>query len=544
MFRTAVLLLASASVASSLLARGPVSRQPRIDGVARRAIAEPDAEQFSEVYKATSPRWKKRTKQVATLGPASSTREMIEKLFLAGVDVFRLNFSHGEPEEKQELVEMIRSLEEEYEHPIAILADLQGPKQRVGTFAGGQKFRFGLELDVPGDATRVGMPHPEIIDTLKPGDSLLVDDGKLRMTVTESGAGYVDCHVDIGGDISNRKGVNTPTIVIPISPLTKKDREDLQHALRFGVDWIALSFVQKPEDMVELRTLVGDRAKILAKIEKPQAVDVLDGIVEHSDGIMVARGDLGVEMNPEDVPVIQKQIISTCRDMGKPVIVATQMLESMVTNPTPTRAEASDVATAIYDGADAIMLSGESAAGRFPVESVSMQARIIDRVENDGSYQKMASRDVDALRSRLAGSGDPTDALVLAARGIANDVDASALVSFSMTGTSVLKASQYRPAVPIMAVTPHARTARFLALSWGIYPVITKEDLTTTSIKDAVRSAATASLAKGLASSETDLLVMLAGLPFGTPGVVNFCRVVPASGPDVWAGAVNADASV
>eukprot|EP00636_Phaeomonas_parva_P017350 CAMPEP_0118859434 /NCGR_PEP_ID=MMETSP1163-20130328/5678_1 /TAXON_ID=124430 /ORGANISM="Phaeomonas parva, Strain CCMP2877" /LENGTH=564 /DNA_ID=CAMNT_0006793025 /DNA_START=80 /DNA_END=1774 /DNA_ORIENTATION=+ len=546
-FAAALVMMAAAAQGFSMSPRRGVVRSAlrmsTADATPLESFSSPTATSAEDIVqlKSTDDRWKKRTKQVATLGPASNSREMIETLFKAGVDVFRLNFSHGEPEEKKALVDLIREVEAQYDHPICILADLQGPKQRVGKFAekvvlkDGQDFRFDLNTEELGDETRVSMPHPEIINTLKVDDTVLLDDGKLQMTVTGKGEGFVDCRVDIGGDLSDRKGVNTPTISIPISPLTPKDRADLEHALEFEVDWVALSFVQKAEDMAELRGLVGDKVKILAKIEKPQAVDVLDEILEYSDGIMVARGDLGVEMNPYDVPVIQKRIISMCRDAGKPVIVATQMLESMIGNPTPTRAEASDVATAVYDGADAVMLSGESAAGKYPLEAVRMQANIIARVEEDPEY--LAQLHIHEVRNsaRASVSLDPTNAIVDSARAVAREVQAAAIVCFSLTGTTVLMTSQRRPEVPIMAITSNARTARFLALSWGIYPVVVDQAvIDSIKLKDAVRAAARSSMDKGLAKEPNNLLVMMAGLPFGTPGVVNFLRICPAGGPDVW----------
>uniref|UniRef100_A0A7S4NG23 Pyruvate kinase n=1 Tax=Odontella aurita TaxID=265563 RepID=A0A7S4NG23_9STRA len=335
-------------------------------------IAEPNYDKLTQ-------RWRKKTKQLATLGPASSSFEMIEKLFLAGADVFRLNFSHGEHQQKQELLDIIRQVEKKYDHPIAVLGDLQGPKLRVGQFANpdgellqnGQAFRFDLD-PAPGTIQRVQLPHPEIIEASQVGHVLLIDDGKVQMRVTGTGAGYIDCVVEVAGSIKDRKGVNTPDSVLEISPLTPKDRADLEYMLSIGVDWIALSFVQRPEDIVEITRLIMEynpqsviRPHIMAKIEKPSCFygDSLQRIVELCDGIMVARGDLGVECAPEDVPILQKQIIDECREQGKPVVVATQMLESMIESPTPTRAETSDVATAIYDGADAIMLSAESAAG-------------------------------------------------------------------------------------------------------------------------------------------------------------------------------------
>jgi len=429
-------------------------------------------------------RWRKSTKQLATLGPASSSKEMIEKLFLAGADVFRLNFSHGSQEQKKELLLIIREIEEKYAHPIAVLGDLQGPKLRVGEFSKpegeyleqGQIFRLDLD-EAKGDKKRVQLPHPEILEASEIGHVLLVDDGKVKLTVVGKGEGYLDCRVDVEGKISNRKGVNTPDSVLDISPLTPKDRSDLEYMLKIGVDWVALSFVQRPEDIVEIHELIDKylpdaafKPAVMAKIEKPSCFigDSLERIVELCEGIMVARGDLGVECAPEDVPLLQKQIIDTCRMIGKPVVVATQMLESMIESPTPTRAEASDVATAIYDGADAIMLSAESAAGRYPEESVAMQQRIINRVEADSHYRKMLHT-FEQLEDT-----SPSNAIVLAARQIARSVQAKSIVSFTLRGSTVLRASQGRPSVPILAISPFKETARQLALSWGVYPELPK----------------------------------------------------------------------
>ena len=490
-------------------------------------------------------RWTKKTKQVATLGPASSDREMIEKLFLAGADVFRLNCSHGTGEEKTKLVKIIRDIEAEYNHPICILADLQGPKLRVGVFdkdkvilKSGQNFRFDMNSDEPGDAGRVCLPHPEIIETLGVGDVLLLDDGKLRMTVTSKGDDWVDCFVDVGGSLSNRKGVNTPTVTLPISAMTPKDREDLAYVLEIegGIDVVALSFVQKPEDIEELKSFVQGRASVLAKIEKPQAMANLLEIVKKSDSIMVARGDLGVEMNPEDVPIAQKEIISICRKLGKPVIVATQMLESMIENPTPTRAEASDVATAIYDGADAIMLSAESAAGQWPVESVTMQQKIISRVEGDPVYRRMVKMDFPNTDKSA------TDALTQAAKNVATTLEAAAIVTFTRSGSTSLRAAMLRPEMPIMGVTPRIETARGLALTWGVYPaVVNPDDFQKAAVvsqailfRKMLELSCKIALEKGIAPDPSSILVVTAGLPFGTPGIANILRILPAAGPDIW----------
>lgn len=516
-------------------------------------------------------RWRKSTKQLATLGPASSTKEMIEKLFLAGADVFRLNFSHGSQEQKKELLIIIREIEEKYSHPIAILGDLQGPKLRVGEFsnpdgellATGQTFRLDLD-EARGDNTRVQLPHPEIIAASEVGHDLLVDDGKVKLTVIGKGDGYLDCEVMVGGKISNRKGVNTPDSVLDISPLTPKDRSDLEYMLGIGVDWVALSFVQRPEDIEEIHALIDEKLPdgafkpaVMAKIEKPSCFDgdALKNIVKLCDGIMVARGDLGVECAPEDVPLLQKEIIDESRSQGKPVVVATQMLESMIESPTPTRAEASDVATAIYDGADAIMLSAESAAGSFPEESVAMQQRIINRVESDEHYRNVLSQ------TRADPENTPTDAIIAAARQIAGTIQAKAIVSFSLRGSTVLRAAKGRPGVPILGISPFKETARQLVMSWGVYPELpqtgsyfsntSEEDLfdydnsiseeATDDFDLVLRNACRAALRKGLVSDPNDLLVVTAGIPFGTPGAANVIRVVPAAGPSCWDGSCRID---
>jgi len=513
-------------------------------------------------------RWRKRTKQLATLGPASSTLEMIETLFLAGADIFRLNFSHGSQEQKKELLMMIREVEEKYSHPIAVLGDLQGPKLRVGEFSNpngeklekGQIFRLDLD-EAQGDSTRVMLPHPEIIAASEIDHVLLVDDGKVKLTVVGKGDEYLECRVDVPGKISNRKGVNTPDSVLDISPLTPKDRSDLEYMLGIGVDWVALSFVQQPEDIVEIHQLIDKhlpedafRPAVMAKIEKPSCFvgDNLEKIVDLCEGIMVARGDLGVECAPEDVPLLQKQIIDTCRRQGKPVVVATQMLESMIESPTPTRAEASDVATAIYDGADAIMLSAESAAGSFPEESVAMQQRIINRVESDVHYRSY----IDQLS--MSKKDTAADAITTAARQIAQTTNAKAIVCFTLQGSTVLRASQERPTVPILGITPFKETARQLAMSWGVYPDLPRsgsfgftsdeEDFfhyenpavdgegNNDDLDVVLKNACRAALRKGLVNDPNDLLVVTAGLPFGTPGAANIIRILPAAGPSCWDG--------
>ena len=416
-------------------------------------------------------------------------KEVIEKLFLAGADVFRLNFSHGSQEQKKELLYIIREVEDKYAHPIAVLGDLQGPKLRVGEFSSpagevlvaGQKFRFDLD-SARGDSKRVQLPHPEIIEASQVGHTLLLDDGKMRMTVTGKGDGYLDCNVEVAGTIKDRKGVNTPDSVLEISPLTPKDRSDLEYMLGLGVDWVALSFVQRPQDIVEINSLIDEklpegffRPAIMAKIEKPSCFvgNNLEQILDICDGIMVTRDDLGVECPPENVPLLQKEIIDACRNAGKPVVVATQMLESMIESPTPTRAEASDVATAVYDGADAIMLSAESAAGLYPEESVAMQQRIINRVEEDdhyARYQQAQNVIVGGTKTPTTNAISTTNAIIQAAKQVAESSGAKAIVSFTLSGSTALKASLGRPSVPILAISPLRETARQLAMSWGVYP--------------------------------------------------------------------------
>ena len=501
-------------------------------------------------------RWSKSTKQLATLGPASSTFEMLEALFLAGADVFRLNFSHGKHDEKAALVEKIRAVEAKHGRPIAVLADLQGPKLRVGTFVNdekqylerGQRFRFDLDVDTPGDKTRVALPHPEILQTLSVGDTLLVDDGKVRLIVTGTGVDFAETIVEVAGSISNRKGVNTPSVVLPISPLTPKDRQDLQFALTLDIDWVALSFVQRPEDIEELKTFIeksiedpGQLAirapRIMAKLEKPAAVQdpgTLKRIVELCDGIMVARGDLGVETRPEDVPVIQKQIITECRRQGTPVVVATQMLESMIDAPTPTRAECSDIATALYDGADAVMLSAESAAGSYPIEAVSMQRRVISRVESDPLYRLQQTTDISKTKPQTTA----TDAVTLAARQIVDTVKAKCLCIFTERGTTVLRAAKGRPSSPILALAPTPQTARALQMVWGVHSIVMElpsDEEGRAVLNDAVLQSVTdAAKSRGYLEEPTDLAVITAGLPLGTPGAANVIRVVPAVGPTEW----------
>ena len=462
------------------------------------------------------------TKIVATLGPSSSSSERIGALMKAGVDVFRMNFSHGSHEDHKARYDIIRALEKEYSHPVAVMCDLQGPKLRVGRFAEGKVMletgqAFRLDLDpAPGDKTRVQLPHPEIFAAIEPGMDLLVDDGKRRLKVKRCDAKSADTEVVIGGEISNNKGVNVPDAILALSALTPKDRRDLEFGLSLGMDYVALSFVQRPEDVAEARKLIARRAAIMVKLEKPSAIQHLDGILELTDAAMVARGDLGVEMPPEDVPGIQKRIIRACRATGKPVIVATQMLDSMVTAPTPTRAEASDVATAVYDGADAVMLSAESAAGQYPVESVQMMNRIIIKVERDPLYRRILEAELYEPESTAA------DAITRAARQVAATISAVAIVTYTSTGSTTLRAARERPNVPIIALTPSVATARRLAQVWGVHPIVS-EDLHE-DFGEMVDKSISLTVREGFAVPG-QRLVITAGMPFGTPGATNILRI-------------------
>jgi len=468
-------------------------------------------------------RRQRNVKIVATLGPASDTAEMIEALHRTGADVFRLNMSHGSHEEIRAKHAMIRAVEEQTGSTIGILADLQGPKLRVGVFAGDSEelvvgAAFRLDLDpAEGDASRVCLPHPEIFAALEKGSTLLVNDGKIRLKVVACGADFAECEVIAGGTISNRKGVNVPDVVLPLAALSEKDRADLEFVCALGVDWLALSFVQRPEDVAEARELAKGRAAILSKIEKPSAVERFDDILAVSDGIMVARGDLGVELPVSAVPPIQKRLVRRCRAVGKPVIVATQMLESMIDSPMPTRAEVSDVATAIYEGADAVMLSAESAAGSFPLEAVSTMDNVAVEVERDPTYTQIIESSRTASRSGIA------DAIVAAAREIAETTDVKAICCFSQSGTTALLIARERPRVPIIALTPLIGTARRLTLSWGVNCVMTG---TLDRFKKAVVGAVRAARNEGFAG-ESDFVVVTAGVPFNVPGSTNILRVAP-----------------
>ncbi len=463
----------------------------------------------------------KKVKILATLGPAIKTIDDIRQLVEAGVNLFRLNFSHGEHADHAQRYTWVREVEQQLNTPIGILMDLQGPKLRVGRFAEGKVMlqrgqTLRLDLDsTPGDVNRVNLPHPEIIEALQPGMSLLLDDGRLRLQVTAKHNDAVITEVIAGGELSDRKGVNVPEAVLQLSPLTEKDRRDLSFGLELGVDWVALSFVQRPEDIIEARQLIGDRAFLMAKIEKPSAVIHLEEITKLCDAIMVARGDLGVEVPAENVPRIQRDIIRTCRQLGKPVVVATQMLESMRFSPAPTRAEVTDVANAVAEGADAVMLSAETASGDYPLEAVQMMSKIIRQVENGPDFQ--AQLDV----SRPQAEATASDAISCAIRRISTILPVAVLVNYTESGNSSLRASRERPKAPILSLTPSLDIARRLSVAWGVYSVVNAR---LHKAEDVTRTALEIAQAQGMAKAG-DTLVITAGEPFGQPGSTNSLRI-------------------
>lgn len=466
-------------------------------------------------------RRRRRTKIIATLGPSSSTPEVLARLFQAGADVFRLNFSHGTHEDHAARFAMIRELEERMDRPIGVLADVQGPKLRVGRFMGGrvhlqtgQHFRLDLN-PTPGNAQRVNLPHPEIIESASIGCTLLLDDGKLRLRVARKRDDALETEVAVGGALSDRKGVNVPDVVLPIPALTAKDRDDLCFAIDHGADYIGLSFVQRPEDVAEARELVAGRAWIMVKLEKPQALENLDGILAQADAVMVARGDLGVELPPEEVPLAQKRIVRAARGLGKPVVVATQMLESMINAPAPTRAEASDVATAVFDGADAVMLSAETAAGQFPFESVNMMDRIVARVEQAAEWRSI----IEASRPEPEHSA--ADAIAAAARQVGHTIGAKAIVAFTASGSTALRVARERPEAPVIGMTPDTNTARRMAVVWGVHAMVTAD---AHSMSEAVGRASRVALSEGFAQHGEEIVVT-AGIPFGRAGTTNALRV-------------------
>jgi pyruvate kinase len=465
---------------------------------------------------------RRRAKIVATVGPASASPDMLKALFLAGVDTFRLNFSHGTQEDHARVHAAIRALEREIKRPIGILMDLQGPKIRIGTLRDnkiavrpGETVRF-VRSGSEGDSLAIPLPHPEIFAALAPGDDLLIDDGRVRVRATRLGDDSIEAEVIVGGAISNHKGVNLPGTVLDLSPLTTKDRADLEFGLQLGVDWVALSFVQKPSDVIEGRALIGERAGIMAKIEKPAALERIDDIIHASDAIMIARGDLGVEIPHEDVPGRQKELVRACRLAVKPVIVATQMLDSMVAAPTPTRAEASDVATAIYDGADAVMLSAESATGQYPCEAVEMMDRIIRSTEQHKMYRSI----IEAIQPQEEMTAP--HAVAAAAADLASATDAAAIVAYTASGTTAARVARKRPRVPILATTTSPEVSRRLCLFWGTHSALSGD---VHSYEEMVSRATELAKQEGFARAG-DTLVVVAGIPLGQGGTTNNLRVV------------------
>jgi pyruvate kinase len=463
----------------------------------------------------------RRAKIVATLGPASSNAEMIARLFAAGADVFRINMSHTSHERMRELISLIRAVERDTGRPIGILVDLQGPKLRLGSFNGGSALvksgdTFVLDSDnAPGDATRAYLPHPEIFAAAEPGHTLLIDDGKVKLRVVEAGPTRIVTRVEVAGKLSDRKGVSVPDSTIPFSALTAKDLSDLEAALDTGIDWIALSFIQRPEDIAEAKKITRGRALVMAKIEKPQAVARLPEIIELADALMVARGDLGVEMPLERVPGVQKQMTRLGRQTGKPVVVATQMLESMISSPVPTRAEVSDVATAIFEGADAVMLSAESAAGQYPAEAVATMSRIAEEAENDPYYRNIIS----AQRASPEATG--ADAIADAARHIADTLDMAAVICWTSSGSTALRVARERPRAPVVALSPNMSTGRRLAVVWGVHCVVTED---AHDQDDMVDRASRIAFKEGFAKPG-QRVVIVAGVPLGTPGATNMLRI-------------------
>jgi pyruvate kinase len=472
---------------------------------------------------------RRRVRILATLGPASSSADVIRALSRAGADAFRINMSHGTHAVHAAAIRSVREAEADLGRPTTLLADLQGPKLRLGRFAegeaelaAGQSFRLDAD-PAPGDAARVQLPHPEILAVLRPGNRLLIDDGKLQLRVIATGPDAVDTEVLVGGPVSDAKGINVPDVVIPLAALTDKDRRDLDFAVAQGVDWVALSFVQRPEDVAEARRLLAGRAALLAKIEKPAAVERLDEILDLADAVMVARGDLGVELPAADVPPVQKRIVSAARAAGKPVVVATQMLESMISAPTPTRAEVSDVANALYDGADAVMLSAESAVGRYPIEAVAMMDAIARAVEADPSYH--------ARVHFIPTPPEPTsaDAIAEAAGTIARTVGAAAVVCFTFSGSTARRAARERIPQPLLVLTPNETTARRLGLVWGVHAIKTRD---VASFEEMVGKARRMALRSGLAAGG-DRIVIIAGVPFGTPGSTNVLHIARLTGDEL-----------
>jgi pyruvate kinase len=463
----------------------------------------------------------RRTKVLATLGPSSGERTVLAELFRAGADVFRINMSHTSHDRMRELVALIRAIEFEYGRPIGILLDLQGPKLRIGSFETGSAMlvkgdSFVLDAETaPGNAARVHLPHPEIFAAVAPGHHLLLDDGKIRLVATEGGNDRIVTRVEVGGKLSDRKGVSLPDSTIGFTALAAKDRSDLEAGLDAGIDWVALSFIQRPDDIAEAKKITRGRAMVMAKIEKPQAVHRLDEILDFADALMVARGDLGVEMPLEQVPGIQKQMTRRARRAGKPVVVATQMLESMIASPVPTRAEVSDVATAIFEGADAVMLSAESASGQYPVEAVTTMNRIAEEVEGDPLHAGI----MHAQRAEPEATG--ADAIAAAARQIAETLELSAIICWTSSGATALRVARERPQPPVVAISPNLSTGRRLSLVWGVHSIVAED---ARDQDDMVGRACRLACKDGFAKAG-QRVICVAGVPLGTPGATNMLRI-------------------
>ncbi len=463
----------------------------------------------------------RRVKILATLGPASDSVEMITKLAQAGADLFRINMSHASHEVLKKTIANIRAVEKSLNHPLGILVDLQGPKIRIGTFASGSiELKTGntISLDtssIAGDKTRVHLPHPELFDAVKPGDRLLLDDGRIELKTTGVTTKTITCEVVHGGALSNRKGVSAPDSLLPMSAMTTKDHADLNAALKQSVDWIALSFVQRPDDIMEVRKITKGRVGVLAKIEKPQAIERLDEIIKVCDAFMIARGDLGVEMPLEEVPGLQKRMIRIARRYGKPVVVATQMLESMINSPVPTRAEVSDVSVAVFEGADAIMLSAESASGNFPVEAVETMNRVAIAVENDVNYPAIIRAQAHEPEATAA------DAISAATRQAAETLDLAAIVTYTSSGSTGMRAARERPTKPIIGLSPNIDTVRRMSLVWGLHCVLTKD---ARDLEEMVNNACSIAYSQGFARPG-DRIAITAGVPLGTPGTTNMLRI-------------------
>lgn len=464
------------------------------------------------------------TKIVATIGPTSESIEILREMIKAGVNVARLNFSHGTYEEHQRRIKAIRQAAAEVGKNVAILLDTKGPEIRLGNLENepihlktGDKLTLTTE-EIKGNKERISVTYKQLPRDVGPGDTILLADGLISLQVLNVTGTEIECEVKNGGEVRSRKGVNVPGVSVNLPAVTEQDISDIKFGIANNLDFIAASFVRKPGDILKIKRIVeeeGADLHIIAKIENQEAVNNLEGIIKVADGIMVARGDLGVEIPAEEVPLIQKIIIDKCNRVGKPVITATQMLESMIDNPRPTRAEASDVANAILDGTDAVMLSGETAAGKYPVEAVATMARIAVTAEAAINYEEILVR-----KGRLL-SRTVTDAISYATCSTAQDLEAAAIITSTESGYTAKMVSKYKPKAPIIAVTPHVKVLRKLSLTWGVQPLlVSHSEDTDTMISNAVK----VSLEAGLISAG-DLIVITAGVPVGVHGTTNLLKV-------------------